>query len=90
MKELLDALESKNEGDLSGYLELRSDDEIRADIKELIQYEANKETLRDKFAAKAMQGILSASFGSVTADDVAHTAYVYADAMLEARKSQKS
>lgn len=50
-------------------------------------------TLRDYFAAKAMQGLLS-SLGEWTSgtkelefsDTVAHDAYWIADAMLEARK----
>ena len=45
-------------------------------------------TLRDYFAAKAMQGILSATLTPNTIwsqDDAAETAYNVADAMLEAR-----
>ena len=41
-------------------------------------------TLRDYFAAKAMQGLYSRVNWSVT--DVAQRAYEQADAMLEARK----
>jgi len=46
-------------------------------------------TLRDYFAAKAMQGFASADingsdFGSLT--ELAQTAYWWADAMLKARK----
>lgn len=47
-------------------------------------------TLRDYFAAKAMQGIISSSNNSCFQhggkDGVAYWAYKYADAMLEARK----
>ena len=47
-------------------------------------------TLRDYFAAKAMQGILSATLTPNTIwsqDDAAETAYNVADAMLKARES---
>ena len=47
-------------------------------------------TLRDYFAAKAMQGILSATLTPNTIwsqDDAAETAYNVADAMLEAREA---
>ncbi len=40
-------------------------------------------TLRDYFAAKAMQGLMDAAMSS---PEIAHEAYVMADAMLEARK----
>jgi hypothetical protein len=48
-------------------------------------------TLRDYFAAKAMQGILAGSgeedgFVRYDADALAEQVYVMADAMLEARK----
>lgn len=41
-------------------------------------------TLRDYFAAKAMEGKLAS--GSTGYEEVAANAYRYADAMLEARK----
>ena len=47
-------------------------------------------TLRDYFAAKAMQGILTATLTPNTVwsqDDAAETAYNVADAMLKARKA---
>lgn len=47
-------------------------------------------TLRDYFAAKAMQGILSATLTPNTIwsqDDAAETAYNVADAMLKAREA---
>jgi hypothetical protein len=47
-------------------------------------------TLRDYFAAKAMQGILVATVTPITVwsqDDVAETAYNMADAMLKARQA---
>jgi hypothetical protein len=44
-------------------------------------------TLRDYFAAKAMQGLLAADTGcAMPAETVAELAYDQADAMLEARK----
>ena len=44
-------------------------------------------TLRDYFAAKAMQGMVSAEFaGNVTTDYWAEEAYKVADAMLKARQ----
>lgn len=47
-------------------------------------------TLRDYFAAKAMQGILRATLTPNTVwsqDEAAETAYNVADAMLKARKA---
>ena len=47
----------------------------------------NGMTLRDYFAAKAMQGMVSAEFaGNVTTDYWAEEAYKVADAMLKARQ----
>jgi hypothetical protein len=43
-------------------------------------------TLRDYFAAKAMQGVLSRpTAGLLHAEDIAPAAYMMADAMLKAR-----
>ncbi len=42
-------------------------------------------TLRDYFAAKAMQSMLSAGIDSAQYEDDAEQAYVVADAMLKAR-----
>ena len=47
-------------------------------------------SLRDYFAAKAMQGLLVATVTPITVwsqDDVAETAYNMADAMLKAREA---
>jgi len=47
-------------------------------------------TLRDYFAAKAMQGLIAATVTPITAwspDDVAETAYLMADVMLKAREA---
>ena len=41
-------------------------------------------TLRDYFAAKAMQGLCAGN--STNAQQIAEAAYIVADAMLEARK----
>jgi hypothetical protein len=44
-------------------------------------------TLRDYFAAKVLQGILSDSYDYSDRDRIATKAYEFADAMLEARQS---
>jgi len=44
-------------------------------------------TLRDYFAAKAMQGMMTDPDLSISVHKVAEWAYAQADAMLEARKS---
>jgi hypothetical protein len=49
-------------------------------------------TLRDYFAAKAMQGLLAQSMGTALSsepEDAAEYAYETADAMLKARKEQQ-
>jgi hypothetical protein len=43
--------------------------------------------LRDYFAAKAMQGLISEPSLQGTVDEFAHRAYVIADAMMGARKA---
>jgi hypothetical protein len=43
-------------------------------------------TLRDYFAAKALQGILSDSYDYSDRDRIATKAYEFADAMLKARE----
>lgn len=43
-------------------------------------------TLRDYFAAKALQGMLSSA---TMVHDIAGTAYDYADAMLKAREEKR-
>ena len=42
-------------------------------------------TMRDYFAAKAMQGLLARSVGNINAEIMANDAYQMADAMLRAR-----
>ena len=54
------------------------------------EIEHNGMTLRDYFAAKAMQGILTATLTPNTVwsqDEAAETAYNVADAMLKAREA---
>jgi len=51
------------------------------------QYGSFGMTLRDYFAAKAMQGLISAwSHGVPESSAIAKAAYQYADSMMEARK----
>jgi hypothetical protein len=45
-------------------------------------------TLRDYFAAKAMQSILNAGISSAQYEDDAEQAYVIADAMIKERNGQ--
>ena len=47
----------------------------------------NGMTLRDYFAAKALQGLLAAPNRSGSFDEYSNDAYGYADAMLEARNA---
>ena len=47
---------------------------------------SNGVTLRDFFAAKAMQGLLSDGVGSLSDDELADWAYKLADAMMKARQ----
>lgn len=44
-------------------------------------------TLRDYFAAKAMQGLIEGADGNLQLDRGAYAAYAYADAMLKAREA---
>jgi hypothetical protein len=44
-------------------------------------------TLRDYFAAKAMQALIAAAAGDLPHHRGAYDAYAYADAMLEAREA---
>ena len=76
-------------GDLDAWLEEMSEDEVRSAIRSII---SPTETLRDKFAAKAMQGLLSQSaalrLDSPPYELAAKVAYGYADAMLAAREAK--
>ena len=54
---------------------------------QLAEYRVNEGmTLRDYFAAKAMQGLLVDGVGSLTNEELAGWAYDLADAMLKARE----
>lgn len=57
-------------------------------IREYVEQPAETETLRDRFAMAALQGILTASMGNGWHDKghLSKLSYEYADAMLEARK----
>ena len=50
-------------------------------------HNANGMTLRDYFAAKAMQGLLFDSGFGMGKDDLAKLAYQYADEMMKAREA---
>ena len=55
----------------------------------VLPYQAGGMTLRDYFAAKAMQGICASGPGShMTNDRIAAEAYEIADAMLKAREAK--
>lgn len=89
--ELIEALNGR-QGYLDAWLETKNEAEVREAIKKLISPE---ETLRDKFAAKAMQGMLAypgcemrgSHHNNNTKEGVAIMAYEYADAMLAARNA---
>ena len=55
----------------------------------VLQYQEEGMTLRDYFAAKAMQGICSHpdTWGLISSKNIATTAYELADAMLKAREA---
>ena len=68
---------------------INNDDEYAFPLKEPMTSDIFGMTLRDYFAAKAMQSIINQGEVFVNADigEVASWAYEYADAMLERRKS---
>jgi hypothetical protein len=90
---------SGHAGELDAYLEVRDEHEVRADILALV---SPRETLRDKFAAKAMLAELmtcgvpgkacnaliaaAANAGRKVKAQIAFNAYEMADAMLKARE----
>ncbi len=84
MDELLKALNG-GKGSLDAWLEVCSEDEVRAAILGLV---SPTETLRDKFAGRAMQGAVT---GLATREEAysyaecAALAYEQADAMLAER-----
>lgn len=66
---------------------LKTEFEMRTVKKFLANNRAEKTRLRDKFAAKALQGIVAAEYGHcVRAQTWAKDAYEVADAMLKARE----
>lgn len=68
---------------------INNDDEYAFPLKEPITSDIFGMTLRDYFAAKAMQSIINQGevFVNVDIGEVASWSYEYADAMLERRKS---
>lgn len=60
---------------------------IITDDKGIVIGGSNGMTLRDYFAAKAMQGFAAYIGPSMTFDSRAKTAYEWADAMLKAREA---
>lgn len=54
--------------------------------EDAVQSLHNGMTLRDYFAAKAMQGLLAGKLNTVTMAAIAGECYAIADAMLKARK----
>jgi hypothetical protein len=52
-----------------------------------MQYAQKGMTLRDYFAAKALQGILTDAEIAMGISEIAELAYKYADAMMEAREA---
>lgn len=81
--EFLSALHGKR-GDLNAWLVSRDEKEVREAIMALV---SPQETLRDKFAAKAMEGSLSNNtFQDADNEELSKWAYEMADAMLKARE----
>lgn len=61
---------------------------ISSPLQYFTQDHAVSMTLRDYFAAKAMQGLISEPSIQGTMDEFAHRAYAIADAMLTAREKK--
>lgn len=78
--ELLSALHGER-GELDAWLESRNEKEVRAAILALV---SPPETLRDKFAAKAMQGYVTRA--AYPTEVAATLSFQVADAMLKARE----
>lgn len=75
-------------GALDAWLEVHSEEDVRAEILALV---SPMETLRDKFAGRAMQAMLGSEFvqsGKGSFESISETSYVMADAMLAAREAQ--
>jgi len=56
------------------------------DDNDVYKSEQDGMDLRDYFAAKAMEAILTGQWNITTPEKVAERAYIYADKMLEERK----
>lgn len=87
LKDLREALDGPN-GTMDCYLEVRTDEEIKADIRALVGESANK---RGEYAAMAMQG-LCAHFGTCGETDIAETtrrAVMVADALIAELEKSK-
>lgn len=61
-------------------------DDVARNADGVLTFVAPGMTLRDYFAAKAMQGMLSDADFDAPAKRIAYSAYLMADAMLAARK----
>lgn len=85
-QQLWDALNGLK-GEFADYLKSRNESDIRAEILALIKNKGGIEKLRDKFAVAALQGLLAvAAHDRPAPEQVADSAYEFADAMLKARK----
>ena len=61
--------------------------ELGEAIGRAIAESAEQPTLRDRFAIAAMQGLIAnPGVTDLDADEIAHDAYIHADAMLKARR----
>ena len=61
----------------------RTGDAVSAENR---QFDLDGMSLRDYFAAKAMQSLISLDFDDMSPNAVSYDAYKYADAMLTARE----
>jgi hypothetical protein len=66
-------------------------EELQAEIRELLAQPEQETKLRDHFAGLAMQGLLAADADRErwNARDYANSAYEQADAMIKARKGEE-
>ena len=82
---LIEALQSTD--DMNSYLNTTSTLQIIEDANEWIA--AAQADLRDVFAGQALTGLLTdTAWIGTHAKNAAHEAYIFADAMIEARESQ--
>jgi hypothetical protein len=80
-------------GAVDAYLEVHDEKDVRADIRDLLLSSHATRTLRDDFAAAALQAYLSRDAvhtilgkKEATPAEYAQCAYAWADAMLKARE----